>query len=83
MDRLKLSAVQQKRYLELMNRVGNLQLLITQENLEKSNQEFEDWLASRDHSVRRWHLIPDDNHHLSFDHFDEFINAREELIRKH
>ena len=83
MDSLELSAVQQKRYLELMNRVGNLQLLVPQENLEKSNQDIEQWLASLDHSFRRRHLIPDDNRLLSFDHFEEFINAREELIRKH
>ena len=83
MDSLGISADQQKRYLELMNRVGNLQLLLPQENLEKSNQDFEHWLASRDLSFRRKHLIPDDNRLLSFDYFEEFINVREELIRKH
>lgn len=83
MNSIALSADQQKRYLELMNRVGNLQLLLPQENLEKSNQDFEQWLATRDPSFRRRHLIPEDNHLLSFDHFVEFINAREELIRKH
>jgi len=83
MDRLGLSADQQKRYLELMNRVGNLQLLVPQENLEKSDQDFERWLASRDLSFRRQHSIPDDSRLLSFDYFEEFINARDELIRKH
>jgi Protein of unknown function (DUF1524) len=83
MSSIGLSSDQQKRYLELMHRIGNLQLLLPQENLEKSNQDFECWLASRDPSFRRRHLIPDDNHLLSFDHFEEFIDAREELIRKH
>jgi hypothetical protein len=66
-----------------MHRIGNLQLLLPQENLEKSKQDFEQWLTTRDPSFRRRHLIPDDNCLLTFDHFDEFINAREELIRKH
>jgi hypothetical protein len=83
MDSIGLDSDQQRRYLELMNRVGNLELLERQENLEKSAQDFEQWLASRDSSFRRQHLVPDDNRLLSFDHFEDFINAREELIRKH
>jgi hypothetical protein len=55
MNSIGLSADQQMRYLELMNRVGNLELLLSQENLEKSNQDFEQWLATRDSSFRRRH----------------------------
>jgi Protein of unknown function (DUF1524) len=82
MSSIGLNSDQQKRYLELMNRVGNLELLLPHENLEKSNQDFESWLATRDRSFRKRHLIPDDDNLLSFDKFEEFIAAREELIRQ-
>ena len=71
---------QQKRYWDAMNRVGNLQLLLPGENLEKSNKDFEQWLATRDTSFRKRHLIPDDDRLLKFDNFEKFIVAREELI---
>src|SRR2546421_5065482 len=71
---------QQKRYWDAMNRVGNLQLLLPGENLEKSNKDFEQWLATRDTSFRKRHLIPDDDRLLKFDNFEKFIAAREELI---
>jgi len=72
----------QKRYLELMNRIGNLELLLPPENLEKSNKDVEQWLATRDVGFRARHLIPLDNTLLHLDKFEEFIAAREELIRR-
>lgn len=83
MNSVDLSPERQKRYIELMNRIGNLELLLPSENLDKSNQDFEQWLATRDYGFMKRHLIPDNNNLLSFDHFVEFIASREELIRKH
>lgn len=73
---------QQKRYMELVNHVGNLQVLLPSENLGKSDQEFEKWLNTRGSGFRRRHLIPNDDTLLSFDKFEEFIAAREGLIRE-
>jgi len=82
MNSVGLSPERQKRYIELMNRVGNLELLLPSENLEKSNQNFEQWLATRDFSFRKRHLIPNGEYLLGFDKFEEFIADREELIRQ-
>ena len=82
MNSVGLSPERQKRYIELMNRVGNLELLRPSENLDKSNQNFEQWLATRDFSFRKRHLIPIGQYLLGFDKFEEFIADREELIRQ-
>lgn len=76
------NAERQKRYSETMNRIGNLELLLSDENLEKSNQDIEHWLSTRDHSFRKRHLIPNDESLYCFDKFEEFVEAREELIRQ-
>lgn len=70
----------QERYVELMNRVGNLELLLAHENEEKAAKPFEQWLTTRDSSFRRRHLIPDDDALLRFENFEAFIEAREALI---
>jgi len=70
------------RYRGLMHRLGNLELLIAHENLEKSGQDAQVWLDSRDSGFRRRHLIPDDPSLLHFDRFDDFMTAREALIRQ-
>jgi uncharacterized protein with ParB-like and HNH nuclease domain len=77
-----LPAEKQARYAELVNRVGNLQLLLGQENQEKSDQDFQTWLTTRDAWFRRRHLIPEDDVLLRFEKFDEFVLAREGLIRQ-
>jgi uncharacterized protein with ParB-like and HNH nuclease domain len=77
-----LDADAQERYEELMNRVGNLQLLLSTENQEKSDKDFDKWLPTRDPSFRQRHLIPHDNNLLKFGKFEEFVEARENLIRE-
>jgi hypothetical protein len=72
----------QARYQELVDRVGNLELLMGQENQEKSDRDFAGWLATRDEGFRRRHLIPADDSLLTFERFEEFVAAREELIRQ-
>ncbi len=64
-----------------MDRVGNLQLLLGQENQEKSDQDFQTWLTTRGAGFCRRHLIPEDAELLRFDKFEEFVLAREGLIR--
>jgi uncharacterized protein with ParB-like and HNH nuclease domain len=73
---------QQFRYQMLADRVGNLELLSLEENEEKSNQDFERWLQTRDRSFRRKHLIPHDDRLLRLERFEDFVKAREKLIEE-
>jgi hypothetical protein len=82
MNSVALSPERQKRYIELMNRIGNLELLLSSENQEKSSQYVEQWLATRTTDFRERHLIPNEEDLLGFNRFEDFIAAREELIRQ-
>jgi uncharacterized protein with ParB-like and HNH nuclease domain len=63
------------------NRLGNLTLLVASENIEKSNIPFDQWLPTRDKAFKAKHLIPDDPSLYSIARFDEFLLAREDLIK--
>jgi hypothetical protein len=63
------------------DRLGNLCLLMGSENIGKQDMALDDWLATRDASFLKRHLIPDDKALWTFDHFPDFMKAREELIR--
>jgi hypothetical protein len=71
-----------ERILECSDRIGNLQLLLARENVEKGAMSFEDWIQTRDSSFLQLHLIPDDRNLWSVLRLPEFVEAREELIRK-
>jgi len=75
-----LSADQQTRYLDLRDRVGNLELLPKSEHDTKLAKPFEVWLSTRDESFRKRHLIPEGDHLLRFESFEAFVQKREELI---
>jgi len=66
------------------NDLANLQLLQGLPNEEKSDREFEDWLAASQgpptdlKAYRTLHMIPDVD--LSFKAFSGFVRAREEMI---
>jgi uncharacterized protein with ParB-like and HNH nuclease domain len=71
-------------YMDNYNYLGNLQLLEAIPNIEKSNMDFDKWIekyipeeAQADY--RGKHLIPI-SADLSFDSFEDFFEAREELI---
>ena len=65
---------------ELMNRLGNLQLLLARENQEKLDKPFNRWISTRDEGFKARHLIPDDPTLWTLERFDDFIKAREKLI---
>jgi len=69
------------RYQNLQHKLGNLNLILASENQGKSDEEFEKWLKSRDKSFRKKHLIPNNTALYSLDRFEEFVEARERLIR--
>ena len=77
-----LSLEEQAHYTTLMNRIGNLELLLDAENLEKSNKDFGQWIVTRDATFRKRHLIPEDDNLLHLEYFAEFVAAREELIKE-
>lgn len=66
--------------LSCANRIGNLQLLVGTENLEKSNATFEDWIRTRDRSFLAKHLIPEDEHLWSIMMLPQFVAERERRI---
>lgn len=63
------------------DRLGNLSLLVAEENEEKSNRSFEEWASTRSPEYKTKHLIPEDIALYSFDSFGLFFEAREKLIR--
>lgn len=71
-------------YIENVNYLGNLQLLEATPNEEKNNKDFDEWLKEafpnpdQLKAYKEKHYIPDVD--LSFDNFEEFLGAREELI---
>jgi hypothetical protein len=71
---------QHSRYLALSESIGNLELLVSGENVTKSNQPFEAWIRSRDPGFKQKHLIPQDNNLYSLQRFLAFVRERETLI---
>jgi uncharacterized protein with ParB-like and HNH nuclease domain len=73
-------------YKECLHYLGNLQLLEATPNIEKLNKEFDVWLKETFETeeemddYKKKHLIPDVD--LSFTNFLEFLDEREELIKK-
>jgi hypothetical protein len=65
----------------LQHTLGNLNLILATENQGKSDEQFEKWLKTRDKTFRQKHLIPDDPKLCTLDRFQDFVEAREKLIR--
>lgn len=64
------------------NKIGNLQLLTSAENVRKNGREFHTWSASMDESYYMRHLIPKDEHLWDVLMLPEFVREREQLIRR-
>jgi hypothetical protein len=67
---------------DCVNRLGNLQLLPSQENLEKSDLPFDSWITSRSDAYRARHLIEDAPDLWMVTMLPEFVRSRERLIRQ-
>lgn len=65
-----------------VNRLGNLQLLSSQENQEKSDLPFESWITSRGETYRDQHLIENAPDIWMATKLPEFVRSRERLIRQ-
>ena len=66
---------------EAVDQLGNLQLLLGRENIEKSNQPFDEWVQSRSPVFLQEHLIPEQPSLWNVESLPEFVTAREKLIR--
>lgn len=64
-----------KKYLSHYNTVLNLQLLTPSENHEKSAQDFNSWISTRDQNFKVRHMIPDMDSY-TYDKFLELIEKR-------
>jgi len=69
-------------WLDLKERLGNLCLLLAQENVGKQDMPPDEWLATREPGFLKRHLIPEDRELWKFERFSDFLTAREELIRQ-
>lgn len=65
-----------------VNRIGNLQLLPAEDNLEKNDLPFASWITSRHDSFLDQHLIPHRPDLWMATRLPEFVTEREKLIRK-
>ena len=72
---------QSSHYDGIKDYIGNLMLLHSEENLEKSNQPFEQWITTRDQSFKRRHLIPNDPELYKFENFESFVVERDNLVK--
>jgi uncharacterized protein with ParB-like and HNH nuclease domain len=69
--------------LSSVNRVGNLQLLLARENLEKNDMPFDQWIQTRNNDFLDRHLIPHATHLWDVQSLPEFVREREKLIAGH
>lgn len=72
---------QSSHYNGIKDYIGNLMLLRSEENLEKSNQPFEEWIATRDESFKKRHLIPNAPELYKFENYESFVVERDSLIK--
>jgi hypothetical protein len=68
------------RYESLRDNILNLQFLTPDENSEKSDLSFVEWLEGRHDSQIERHYIPEDSDTYKLTNFEEFLNERENLI---
>ncbi len=65
-----------------VNKLGNLQLLTGEENIEKGELPFDAWMTSRSRHYSERNLIPDRLDFQKAALLPEFVREREKLIRK-
>ncbi len=66
---------------ELRDDLGNLALVIGQENSGKKNLPLDEWLSSRSPEYLRRHLIPDNKSLWHMEQYENFLIERRKLIR--
>ena len=66
------------------NQLANCMLLTREENGAgaKSDKTPDEWFSDKDTTYLEMHLIPNDNTLWGMDQYEDFIEARKNLIRK-
>jgi len=72
-----------QRIQDSVNRLGNLQILRGQENLEKNDQPFAQWIKTRDQGFLDRHLIPNREYLYNISELPNFVAARDQLITRY
>ncbi len=73
----------QKKYsIELINDIGNLQILSDNENKKKSNSTFEEWINGQDEFFLTKSYIPNDKHLWKVENYEKFIDERKKIMYK-
>lgn len=67
---------------DVVNRLGNLQFLSAEDNLEKNDLPFASWITSRHDAFLDQHLIPRSPDLWMVTRLPEFVAERDKLIRK-
>lgn len=67
--------------LAAVNRLGNLQLLRADENIEKAALPFRSWITGRHRDYQELNMIPERLDHCDVMWLPEFVREREALIR--
>lgn len=62
------------------NSIANLQILLQEENREKSDKSPEEWLKNRDDDFKRKHCIPVNPNLYKFENFLLFVIERKKLM---
>lgn len=75
-------ADQAEKFAAAVDRLGNLQLLLGRENVEKGAKEFGAWIETRDPSFLQRHCIPQDRSLWRVERFLDFVAEREGLIER-
>lgn len=68
--------------LDSVNRLGNLQILRSDENVEKGALPFRSWITGRRGDFYDQHMIPERLDLCDITQLPEFVHEREKLIRK-
>jgi|GEM_PF-2883834 len=68
--------------LDSVNRLGNLQILRADENVEKGALPFRSWITGRRVDFYEQHMIPQRLALCDITQLPEFVHERENLIRK-
>lgn len=76
------SSTQIDQMLAAVDRPGNLELLTASENNEKTNQQFEDWIRTRDVGFLERHHIPIEESLWSIMMLPRFVADREAKIKQ-
>jgi len=70
-----------EKYESLRDHVSNLQLI--EENQSKGDQPFDEWISTRSDTYYERHHIPKEERLYELENFPEFIEERQDLLRKH